>query len=86
MTNMSQATFSILNTGPTLRDHSNDTRALTLALLSVGQLIIANPRLDPTFLLADEETVATCKLTSINRIKLENLMHRVFDPALRNLT
>jgi hypothetical protein len=36
---------------------------------------------DPTFLLADVEVVATYDLYNINRVKLENLIHRVFDPA-----
>ena len=42
---------------------------------------IANARLDPTFLMADVEIVATYELYNINRTKLENLIHRIFDPA-----
>jgi hypothetical protein len=42
---------------------------------------IANANLDPTFLLADVEIIATYELFNINRIKLENLIHRVFDAA-----
>jgi T5orf172 domain-containing protein len=42
---------------------------------------IANASLDPTFLMADVEIIATYELYNINRIKLENLIHRVFDPA-----
>lgn len=42
---------------------------------------IANAKLDPTFLLADVEVIATYKLANINRTKLENLIHRIFDPA-----
>jgi hypothetical protein len=42
---------------------------------------IANAKLDPTFLLSDVEIVATYELYNINRIRLENLIHRVFDPA-----
>jgi hypothetical protein len=42
---------------------------------------IANARLDPTFLMADVEVVATYQLFNINRTKLENLIHRVFGPA-----
>ncbi|MCC7433409.1 MAG: GIY-YIG nuclease family protein [Methanoregulaceae archaeon] len=38
-------------------------------------------KLDPTFLLADVEIVATYDLYNINRVRLENLIHRVFDPA-----
>lgn len=36
---------------------------------------------DATFLLADVEVIATYDLYNINRVKLENLIHRVFDPA-----
>jgi hypothetical protein len=42
---------------------------------------IANAKLDPTFLMADVEIVATYELFNINRAKLENLIHRIFDPA-----
>jgi hypothetical protein len=41
----------------------------------------ANAKNEPTFLLADVEIVATYDLYNINRVKLENLIHRVFDPA-----
>ncbi|CAK0742421.1 conserved hypothetical protein [Azospirillaceae bacterium] len=42
---------------------------------------IANAKLDPTFLMADVEIVATYDLYNINRTKLEHLLHRVFEPA-----
>ncbi|WP_244550610.1 GIY-YIG nuclease family protein [Bradyrhizobium sp. Rc3b] len=42
---------------------------------------IANTRLDPTFLMADVEVVATYELYNINRTRLENIIHRVFGPA-----
>ena len=42
---------------------------------------ITNAKLDPTFLLADVEIVATYKLFNVSRTKLENLIHRIFDPA-----
>ncbi len=42
---------------------------------------IANAKIDATFLLADVEIVATYTLYNINRTKLENLIHRIFDPA-----
>ena len=42
---------------------------------------IAQAHLDPTFLLADVEIVATYKLYNLGRTKLENLIHRIFDPA-----
>ena len=46
---------------------------------------IANAKLDATFLLADVEVVATYTLYNINRTKLENLIHRVFEPARLNI-
>ncbi len=42
---------------------------------------IAGARLQPTFLMADVEVVATYELFNISRTKLENLIHRIFDPA-----
>lgn len=42
---------------------------------------IANAKLDPTFLMADVEVIATYELFNINRTKLENLIHRFFSPA-----
>ena len=42
---------------------------------------IAGARLQSTFLMADVEIVATYELFNVNRIKLENLVHRVFEPA-----
>lgn len=46
---------------------------------------IANAKLDPTFLLADVEVIATYELYNISRKKLENLIHRIFDPARLNI-
>jgi len=42
---------------------------------------IANAKLDPTFLMSDVDVVATYELYNINRVKLENLLHRFFDVA-----
>jgi hypothetical protein len=42
---------------------------------------IANARLDPTYLMADVEIVATYELYNINRSKLETLIHKVFGAA-----
>ena len=46
---------------------------------------IANAKLDPTFLMADVEVVATYELYNINRVKLENLIHRIFDSVKLNI-
>jgi hypothetical protein len=42
---------------------------------------IAGARMQPTFLLADVEVVATYELFNINRSKLEKLLHRIFEAA-----
>ncbi len=42
---------------------------------------IAGAQLQPIFLMANVEIVATYELYNINRIKLENLVHRIFEPA-----
>lgn len=47
---------------------------------------IANAAKDATYLLADVEVVATYKLSNINRIRLENLFHRIFSSAQLDLT
>lgn len=46
---------------------------------------IANAKLDPTFLMADVEVIATYELFNINRVRLEKLIHRIFDPARLNV-
>lgn len=46
---------------------------------------IANAKLDPTFLMADVEIIATYQLFNINRARLENLIHRIFDPVRVNI-
>lgn len=40
---------------------------------------IAKAKSDPTFLMADVELVQSYKLVDINRVKLENLLHRFFE-------
>ncbi len=42
---------------------------------------IAGAHLQPTFLMANVEIVASYELYNINRTKLENLIHRIFEPA-----
>lgn len=46
---------------------------------------VGNAKLDPTFLMADVEIVATYDLYNINRVKLENLLHRFFDEVRLNV-
>ena len=42
---------------------------------------IANAKVDPTFLMAEVDVVATYELYNINRSKLESLIHRFFENA-----
>lgn len=42
---------------------------------------IANAAVDPTFLMADVEVVATYQLYNINRVTLESVIHRVLEPG-----
>ncbi len=46
---------------------------------------VANARLDPTFLMADVEVVATYELFNINCMRLENLIHKIFCNARLNI-
>lgn len=53
-----------------------------IGVTNIGvQQRLAGARLQPTFLMADVEVVATYELFNINRTRLENLIHRVFEPA-----
>lgn len=42
---------------------------------------IGNASIDPTYLMADVEIIASYELFNINRQKLEKLLHRFFEPA-----
>lgn len=42
---------------------------------------ISNARLEPTYLMADVEIVASYELYNINRTKLENILHKFFNAA-----
>ncbi len=42
---------------------------------------ITNAKFDPTFLMAEVDVVTTYELYNINRVKLENLLHRIFERA-----
>lgn len=46
---------------------------------------IADAKNDPTFLMAEVEIVATFRLSNINRTKLENIIHKFFEPARLNI-
>jgi hypothetical protein len=65
---------------PVLAAHRDVLHKIGVTGSDVAQRI-ANAKLDPTFLMADVEVAATYQLYNINRTKLENLIHRIFDPA-----
>lgn len=46
---------------------------------------VANARKDPTYLLDDAEIVATFKLSNVNRIALEAMLHKFFGSARLDL-
>lgn len=65
---------------PVVAQHRDVLHKIGVTGGDVGKRI-AVAKLDPTFLMADVEIVATYQLFNINRTKLENIIHRVFDPA-----
>lgn len=65
---------------PLVAENRNLIHKIGVTNLKVEQRI-AGARLQPTFLMADVEIVATYVLYNINRTKLENLIHRIFGPA-----
>jgi hypothetical protein len=69
---------------PVVREHRDVLHKIGVTGGNVERRI-ANAKLDATFLLADVEIVATYELYNINRTKLENIIHRVFEPAKLNI-
>jgi hypothetical protein len=69
---------------PVVAENRELVHKIGVTNMSVQQRI-AGARLQPTFLMADVEIVATYKLYNINRTKLENLIHRIFGPARLNI-
>ena len=65
---------------PTVAANRDLVHKIGVTNLKVAQRI-AGARLQPTFLMADVEVIATFELFNINRSKLEALIHRVFEPA-----
>lgn len=65
---------------PTIADNRNLIHKIGVTGGSV-KTRIANAKLDPTFLMADVDILATYKLYNISRTKLENILHRFFESA-----
>lgn len=70
---------------PTIAANRDLVHKIGVTSMSVEQRI-AGARLQPTFMMADVEIVATYDLFNINRSKLERLIHRVFNPARLDIT
>lgn len=69
---------------PLIKEHGDVIHKIGVTRGDI-QRRITNAKLDPTFLMADVEIVATYELSNINRTKLENLIHRFFEPAKLNI-
>lgn len=69
---------------PMIQEHRDVIHKIGVTSGDVNKRL-ANAKLDPTFLMADVEVVATYDLSNINRTKLENLLHRFFEPAKLNI-
>lgn len=65
---------------PTIKERRTIVHKIGVTGGEVEKRII-NAKNDPTFLLADVEIVATYKLANINRVKLENIIHKFFSSA-----
>lgn len=65
---------------PLVNEHGDIVHKIGVTGGSVKRRI-ANAKIDPTYLMADVEIVATYELFNINRSKLETLIHRIFEPA-----
>jgi hypothetical protein len=69
---------------PIVAEHRDLVHKIGVTGGDVGRRV-ANAKLDPTYLLADVDIVATYELYNINRTKLENVIHRIFGPAQLNI-
>ncbi|PXX16099.1 T5orf172 domain-containing protein [Nitrosomonas ureae] len=65
---------------PLIKEHRDVIHKIGVTSGSIEKRII-NAKLDPTFLMAEVEIVASYELSNINQVKLENLIHRFFEPA-----
>lgn len=70
---------------PVIADNRELIHKIGVTNLEVDKRI-AGARLQPTFLMADVEVVATYELYNINRAKLENLIHRIFSSTQLDVT
>lgn len=84
---MSSGTIYVLRSksdDPRLKQHRDILHKIGVTGENVEKRI-AHAARDATFLLADVEIVATYELFNINRTRLENLIHKFFEPARLDL-
>ncbi len=65
---------------PMIQEHRDIIHKIGVTSGDVNKRLV-NAKLDPTFLMADVEVIATYKLSNIKRSKLENLIHKFFETA-----
>ncbi len=65
---------------PLIKEHRDVIHKIGVTSGSIEKRTI-NAKLDPTFLMAEVQIVASYELSNINQVKLENLIHRFFEPA-----
>ena len=65
---------------PVIKDNQNILHKIGVTGGNVDSRI-KNAKNDPTFLMADVEIVSTYRLSNINRVRLEGLIHKFFSPA-----
>jgi hypothetical protein len=70
---------------PTIKEHRDVIHKIGVTRGDMNKRL-ANSKLDPTFLMADVDVVATYELANVNRVRLENLIHTFFEPARLNIT
>ncbi|MBC6440102.1 MAG: GIY-YIG nuclease family protein [Rhodospirillales bacterium] len=76
-------TIYVLRSGsdhPLVAENRELVHKIGVTTMSVEKRI-AGAHLQPTFLMASVEIVASYALYNINRTRLENLIHRIFEPA-----
>lgn len=69
---------------PLIQEYRNIIHKIGVTSGTIEKRII-NAKLDPTFLMAEVEIVASYVLSNINQIKLESVIHRFFEPAKLNI-
>ena len=68
-----------------IKEHRNVIHKIGVTSGDIKKRLV-NAKLDPTFLMADVDVVATYELSNVHRARLENLIHTFFEPARLDIT